>query len=50
MEAIEHLRHAVSNFDATLTDLVSTDPQKREDAILDAAWLLTAAKRVVLES
>jgi hypothetical protein len=47
---MEHLRHAVSNCDATLKNLVSQDPDLREDAVLDAAALLTAAKTVVLDS
>lgn len=50
MTPMEELRHAVSNCDATLSDLVSPDEDKRMDAILDAAGLLSAAKKVVLDA
>lgn len=50
MEAIELLRQEVSIFDASLKSLASDDMETRMSAILDAALLLTAAKRVVLES
>lgn len=49
MDNMESLRLAVSAFDVSLKDLVSSDEDVRGEAILDAAALLTAAKRVVLE-
>lgn len=47
---MESLRNAVSLFDSTLPNLNSEDPEVRMDAVLDAAKLLTAAKRVVLDA
>lgn len=46
----EALRVGVSKLDASLANLASPDEDKRMDAILDAAELLIAAKRVVLDS
>lgn len=49
-EYMEALRMRVSVFDTTLADLNSDDQEKRTEAIMDAAALLTAAKRVVLSA
>lgn len=50
MDYIEKLRVAVSAMDESLKNLVSEDDELRENAILDAAWLLSAAKNVVLNA
>lgn len=47
-DAMEALKMRVSVFDTTLKDLNSDDLDARKEAIMDAAALLTAAKRVVL--
>lgn len=49
-EHMEALRMRVSVFDTTLKDLNSDDLEARKEAIMDAAALLTAAKRVVLDA
>lgn len=48
METMEALKLRVSLFDGSLSDLNSDDAEKRQEAVLDAAALLTAAKKVVL--
>lgn len=48
LSPMEKLRAAVSQFDASMVNLMSEDPDVRIDALLDAAALLMAAKAVVL--
>ena len=50
MSDMENLRMRVSVFDTTLAHLNSENPEERTEAIMDAAALLTAAKRVVLNA
>lgn len=47
---MEALRVAVSKMDASLRSLNSLEDPVRLDAVLDAAELLAAAKRVVLDA
>lgn len=49
MDPMEALTMRVSLFDISVHDLNSDDPEKRTEAVLDAAALLSAAKRVVLD-
>jgi hypothetical protein len=50
MDPMEALMMRVSLFDVSVHDLNSDDPEKRTEAVLDAAALLTAAKKLVLDA